>query len=102
MNTAKLTGAKIQKTMTGVIEQHKQVAKDIVISRASIIQAHQRKVELKKLITTTTNNVLNLANDTKMFKHIIKTATARSTDKAIGDTTSYLLLHNNVLLHQME
>ena len=102
MNTAKLTGVEIQKTMTSVIEQHKQVAQDIIISRASITQAHQRKVELDQLITTTTNDVLNLANDITSFKNIIKTVTATSKDKAFGDATTYCLSHNNVLLHQME
>ena len=36
MDTAKLTGAEIQNTITGIIEQHRLVAHDIVISRASL------------------------------------------------------------------
>ena len=88
--------------MADVIEQHRQVAKDIVISRTSIIQAHQRKGELDRLISTTTDNVMNLEKDTKMFENVIKTATATSKDKAIGDATTYLSIYNNALLHQME
>ena len=83
MDMAKLTGDEIQKIMTGIINQYRQVAKDIVISRASIMQAHQRKVELDQLVTTTTNNEMNLEKDTKTFKNVIKTATVTSKDKAM-------------------
>ena len=52
---------------------------------------------MDQLITPTTNNVY-----TKSFEKTINTATATVKDKAVGDATSYLSSHNNVLLHKMK
>ena len=88
--------------MNSIREQHTKIEQDILISRASITQTHKRKAELDLLITTTTNNVLNLKKDTESFAQAINAATVTAKDKAIGDATSYLTSHNDTLLDKME
>ena len=102
MQDAKLTGNEIQDKMNSVIAGHKKVEQDIVISRASITQAHERKRELDTLIAATTTKVANLEKDTKSYEVAIATATATAKDKAIGDATTYLSSHNDTLLDKME
>lgn len=100
MQNAKLTGNEIQDKMNSVIAGHKKVEQDIVISRASITQAHERKRELNTLISATTTKVANLEKDTKSYEVAIATATATAKDKAIGDATTYLSSHNDTLLEK--
>ena len=50
----------------------------------------------------TSNNVINLGEDTESYAAAIATVTAKAKDKAIVDATTYLSLHNNTLLHKME
>lgn len=98
MNAAKLSGKDMKDKMMTLMAEHKKVDQDIIISRASITQAQERKRELDLLITTTSTNVINLGKDTVSYAAAIATATAKAQDKAIGDTTTYLLLYNNNLL----
>ena len=87
--------------MANVREQHTKIEQDILISRASITQTRKLKAELDLLITTTTDNVLNLKKDTKSFAQVINSATVTAKNKAIGDATSYLTSLNDMLLDKI-
>ena len=102
MHTAKLQGVQIQASMTSVREQHAKIEQDILISRASITQTHDRKTELNELITATTTHVINLKKDTDSLATAITAATITAKDKAIDEATSYLSIHNDILLNKME
>ena len=102
VNTAKLTGQNIRDTMIKIFKEHKKVDQDIIISRASITQAYDCKRELDLFINTASNNVTNLGKDTESYAATITTVTLKAKDEAVSDTTTYLPLNNNTILHTME
>ena len=102
MKKATIEGLTIKDSMTAISTQTVQMNKDIVISRASLTTAHKRKKELDELIAATAKKVTNLKDDTESIERNVHNATTTSTEKAIGDATSYLSSHNSTLLHKME
>ena len=56
--------------MNEVIIRNTTLEKDILISRALITKAHQRKEELDALVTKTATNVALLRHDTTILEKI--------------------------------
>ena len=50
----------------------------------------------------TSDNVINLGEDTESYTAAIATVTAKAKYKAIVDARTYLSLHKNTLLYKME
>ena len=98
----KISCSEMRQDINSVIVSTSILKAKLKISHQEIDTAYCRNDDVSKLLENAKTKMLNLKDETDAIVESIKQDKTTRTETIIGDATTYIILHNDTLIHKIE